>query len=561
MSQRALPLEAQRLVELPIEEPMDGEVAALTYTQRYSRTPHAPTMTLRPIQGQMLAEAERAGGLVAMAACGEGKTLTSLLLPSVLKAKRPLILLPASMRAQYKGDRVTYGAHWHLVEMPCMSYEGLSSPSQVTRLNELAPDLIICDEAHHLKNLSSARVKRLEAYLMGSGALFCALSGTLVSRSVREYGHLMNYALGPWSPLPRTNDLIETWAQVIEEGFAPAKQRALHDASAWRFDTDPAEALHKRLRSARGVVITKSQEVGASLVIERRDYRHTARLRESIARLLESQDVVSATSHVLDVDALDSVLASRDLWTPKDAVFSRVWGQLAMGFVYIWDWGDRAPDTEWVEARRAWSSALLWGMEHCGYDSEALLRRDVEAGKVRHKRLVDTLDVWREVEGRPAPLTREVWVDESWVRDVVEWAQSRADAPIVWANAGAVARKVAELTGWAVYGGGKEASERLEAAKHTAHPCIMSIASHGTGKNLQAWGDQIVAHPLSHPARWEQMLARTHRPGQQRDEVMCAVYRHGMFGRAYRRAVDNARYVLDTTGQKQRLTYAREIKP
>ena len=107
MSQRALPLEAQRLVEPPIEEPMDGEVAALTYTKRYSRTPHAPTMTLRPIQGQMLAEAERAGGLVAMAACGEGKTLTSLLLPSVLRAKRPLILLPAAMRAQYEGDRVT----------------------------------------------------------------------------------------------------------------------------------------------------------------------------------------------------------------------------------------------------------------------------------------------------------------------------------------------------------------------------------------------------------------------------------------------------------------------
>lgn len=561
MSQRALPLEAQRLIELPIEEPMDGEASARAYTALYSRTPHAPTMTLRPIQGQMLAEAKRAGGLVAMAACGEGKTLTSLLLPSVLGAQRPLILLPAAMRAQYEGDRVTYGSHWHLVDMPCMSYEGLSSPSQVTRLRELAPDLIICDEAHHLKNLASARVKRLEAYLLSSGALFCALSGTLVSRSVREYGHLLNYALGVWSPLPRTNDLIDVWAQVIEEGTATPKQRAVHDASAWRFDTDPSEALHKRLRSSRGVVITKSQEVGASLVIERRDYRHSAKLRDSIARLLESQDVVSATSHVLDVDALDSVLASRDLWTPKDAVFSRVWGQLAMGFVYVWDWGERAPDTEWVEARRAWSSALLWGMERCGYDSEALLRRAVEAGEVRHKRLVDALTTWREVEGRPPPFTREIWVDDSWITDVVSWAQSRQEPPIIWCNAGAVARKLAEMTQWPVYGGGKEASERLEAAKHTAHPCIMSIASHGTGKNLQAWGDQIVAHPLAHPARWEQMLARTHRPGQQRDEVKCTVYRHGMFGRAYRRAVDNASYVLETTGQKQRLTYAREIKP
>lgn len=554
-----LPLEAQRLCELPIEEPIDGAPLADKITRAYSVTPQRPSMTLRPIQAQMLAEAKRAGGLVAMVACGEGKTLTSLLLPSALGAKRPLILLPASMRAQYQSDRVFYGEHFNLVPMPHMSYEGLSSPAQVERLNEIAPDLIICDEAHHLKNLKSARVKRLETYLMSSGAMFCALSGTLVSRSLREYAHLANWALGPWSPLPRDNYLIHLWAKVIEDGDATRKERKIYAPSAERFDDDPEKALHKRLRSSRGVVITKSQDVGASLVLETRKYKIPDTLKQSIAVLLETQNVVSATHDHLDADTLQAVVSSSDLWTPQDSVYSRAWPQLIMGFVYIWDWGGRDPDAEWIEARRAWSSAVTWGLDHFPVDSEALLKRAIDKREIRHGRLEGALEQWRAVADREPPTTRAVWVDDTWVKDVASWAQAQSEPPLIWCGLHAVAERLSALTGYAVYGGGDEASRRLDANKHTAHPAIVSITSHGTGKNLQSWGNQIVAHPLAHPARWEQMLARTHRAGQLRDEVRCTVYRHALFGRALNRAKDSARYVYETTGQNQRLLYCSKI--
>jgi hypothetical protein len=145
------------------------------------------------------------------------------------------------------------------------------------------------------------------------------------------------------------------------------------------------------------------------------------------------------------------------------------------------------------------------------------------------------------------------------VEDVAAWALAQVDPPLVWVQLAAVGHKLAELTGFATYGAGAEASERLESARHKAHPAIVSIAAHGTGKNLQAWGNQVIAHPLAHPARWEQMLARTHRPGQRRDEVRATVYVHGLFGRALSRARADARYIYETTGQAQKINTASYI--
>jgi hypothetical protein len=548
-------IELERLRELPLESEVDGAQYVDQLTRMFSKHPEAPRMTLRPLQAAMLVQAVRADGLVALAGCGSGKTLTSLLLPLILGAERPLLILPASMRAQNLSDQREYAEAWSLRPVEIMSYESISSPKQQAVLDEMQPDLIICDEAHYLRNLKSARVRRIEAYLLKSKARFCALSGTLVSRSLREYAHTLNWALKMWSPLPRSNALIEVWARVIEEGDAPQDQRAWVDE---RLPPGPSleDRFHHRLRGSRGVVISSDERVSASLVFERRKFKLSDNLKTSISRLLATQDVVSATHEIVDEQTVDMMLRSSALWSPQDAIYSRVWAQRLMGCVYVWEWGNRAPDHEWVEARRGWGAAVRHVLDSGRYDSEALLKRDLRAGRYTSPRIVEALSRWDAVADREPPNTEVVWVDESWVRDVVAWAHAQKQPPIIWVQLRAVAEKLKELSGFASYGSGAEDAQKLNDARETAHPCIMSIAAHGTGKNLQAWENQIVAHPLSHPARWEQMVARTHRNGQTADSVRVHYYSHQLFGRALRKARNDAQYIYETTGQEQRLIYA-----
>ena len=111
-------------------------------------------MTLRPIQNEMLWQASVAKGLMGLVGVGEGKTLASFLMPRVLKAERPLLLLPASMRLQAQADWVDYGKHFHLPpHMEMRSYEEIST--QPGLLRALQPDLIVADEVHKLKNSKS----------------------------------------------------------------------------------------------------------------------------------------------------------------------------------------------------------------------------------------------------------------------------------------------------------------------------------------------------------------------------------------------------------------------
>jgi hypothetical protein len=80
---------------------------------------------------------------------------------------------------------------------------------------------------------------------------------------------------------------------------------------------------------------------------------------------------------------------------------------------------------------------------------------------------------------------------------------------------------------------------------------------HGTGKNLQAFANQLVLQPPASGQTWEQLLGRMHRPGQNADEVRCDVLQHTWFAKANLvGALRDARYIEDSQNMRQKLNLA-----
>ncbi len=71
-------------------------------------------MQLRPVQALALHDAGVFGGLFGPVGVGEGKTLITFLLPLVFAARRPLLLLPASLIEKSQRDRLELSRHWRI---------------------------------------------------------------------------------------------------------------------------------------------------------------------------------------------------------------------------------------------------------------------------------------------------------------------------------------------------------------------------------------------------------------------------------------------------------------
>ncbi len=88
----------------------------------------------------------------------------------------------------------------------------------------------------------------------------------------------------------------------------------------------------------------------------------------------------------------------------------------------------------------------------------------------------------------------------------------------------------------------------------------LSIASHGTGRNLQANNESLI---LSFPGSGkvcEQLFGRTHRYGQEADEVYIDFYAPNVdTQKAVEKACRDARYIEQTQGSPQKLCYATWI--
>lgn len=533
---------------------------------------------LRPAQAWALYEAPIARGVFAPIGVGHGKTGLDILMAGVIpNCKLAILLIPPGSRDTVKNEYLLWREHFKVPSlvmgetafivpgMPALHvipYSILSRPESTAILEKMRPDLIISDEGHRLRHRDTAGTGRLLRYAAAhhETTRLCIWSGTFAKGSIKNFAHLLAFALGENSPLPLDPNIVDEWAPAIDPSDWPAPAGALKKLVA------PGESLytavHRRMVETCGFVATRESAIDASINIME---RKPPSIPEVISKnLVDFRKTWIRPDGEEIVDALEA---------------SRVLRELACGFYYRWKFPHNEPEElilEWFDRRQAWHRELREKLKRpaphldspllCANAAIRFYRR--MAGEAVDSTLpqwaAETWPAWYEIKDSVYHETEPVWLDDYLARDAAAWAAEHRG--IVWYQHEAFGRRVAQLgefaihggAAFAMHGGGIDAEKRILAETGKVS-IIASIKSHGSQRDglQRKFKTQLVANPPSSGDDWEQLLGRLHRIGQEADEVDAWVYRHtSEMAEAIDRAVEQAKFVRGVMGSAQKLLVA-----
>jgi hypothetical protein len=542
----------ERIAKLPRRfwSKEDLEKLSAVLTARY-KTPNG-TQSLFPVQAQILAEAYRMRGCYTSAPVGAGKTLPCLLLPTVLKAKRPCLFVPASLRHKTYKDIKDYRQHWQIPKLPVFSYELLQHANHRNLLDTYSPDLIIADECDRLKINTTPigpRAKRiLEYFQKNPSTMFIGLTGTPVRTSFLDFWHHLLFALKENAPVPLFEHRADEWAQALDP--EPKRTRTSWDSEFMRREPDnlfalgdgteqgtpvekAGECVQKRLTQSWGFVNLQGMSCDQPIYLRRITHRHC----EAPLEVIEAIEVVEESSETLADDILETPL--------EVAAYKR---QLATGFFHLWD---PAPPDCWMQARRKWKSYVRDYLTR-GYgdaDSPALVAQE-NPDHPLFKEWLAVKDTFDEFKNR-----KVAWISDYLIEDVADRVK---EPTLVWVGFVEFAKTLAKRTGWKYYGAGKQDGVALQREKGD-RPVIVSIDAHHYGKNLQAFHRNLVVTPPSAAQVWEQLIGRTHRT-RQKKSVWVDIYTHTPDSvQDFDRAMSRARFEERLTAQPQKLIWSEKV--
>lgn len=491
-------------------------------------------MSLWPIQAIAMAEAFENNGLLACIRVGGGKSLLSQLLPQILEAERPLLLVPAQLKKKtLLQDLPQLRDHWNLhPKYKVWSYSELSSEAKHDALLKYQPDLIVADECHYLRNPGAGRTRRFLRYFKHfPDTKFCGLSGTITKRSIRDYWHLVRLALKNGSPLPLIWTELNDWADALDEGIDETKR--VQPGALLDFCNEGEtvrDGYRRRFVETPGIVTTEEGAIGTTLIIQERELKS------------------------IPIEIHNAFVQLRSKWcTPggeeiTDALsMNRHSKELSVGFYYKWIWPNDEPDYEWLDARRDWKRFVrqtIKTLRKNPFDTELQVAKACASKEL----ISNEYELWKEIKNRVSPITHPVWISEYIVDEIENWLKKNKG--IVWIEHQALGHKLTER-GIKYYGSGDDGI--LDEKDSFA----ASIHAHGTGKNLQRYSKNFFVCVPSAGSIWEQTLGRTHRPGQEAEEVNNDILLHTKeLWSSFWQARRDASYIEATTGQKQKLQYA-----
>ncbi len=513
----------------------------------------------RPMQARALLELPRAEGGIVAAGVGHGKTLVDVETPMVMPGCRTAVLfVPASLRAQLIDlDIPYYGAHWHLPHIAgtswrfgddrptlhILTYSQISRPEFADTLRRINPDLIICDEAHNFKALTSARTIRFLRYLDEFPATrLVVLSGTVASRSVRDFAHLAERALKKASPLPLNRNTVNEWASALDVGEAAEPGMLL---KLCKDGENAREGFRRRRNDTLGVIWTDEASTDAGLVI--RAVSPGKIPDELLTHLKNARKGTRPDGEIL-VEAVQVAACAR---------------QLACGFFHKWIYPRNEPAElrlEWFARRQEFNRELREKLKYPreGEDSPGLLVDAAIRATQGYEGPLPVWDAytwpaWAEIMNEVQPQTESVWVDDFVAKSAAEWAKK---APgIVWVEFPVLGREIAKVAGLPWYGRGPVARDAI-VREDGSRSIIASIDAHSDGRNLQMFSRNLLVTPMSDGAQTEQLSGRSHRAGQKAEEVSLEIYQHtAEYRTAFAKAREYARFIFETDGAPQRLCF------
>lgn len=488
-------------------------------------------MSLWRTQIAALRDLVEQSGLIGPIPVGGGKAFVSVLAPVVYGARtpveRPVLFVPPKLRRQTVEEVVPLLAeHWHLHDdLLVLGSNYLSLAQNADMLWVRRPGMIIIDEGHEWKNLQAARVRRLKRYLKAyPETVVVILSGTIARKSIRDYAHLADWALGPGSPVPRNEHEIETWSRCLDPGIEEYDRLA--GGALLRFceeGENAREGFRRRLVETPGVVAGPERALDVSLFIDERKVVVPDTVVEALEKLTRTWETPGG----------EQITEAPQLWFAAR--------QLSCGFYYKLD---PPPPKAWAEARREWKQYVRHTLRYNkrGLDSELQVWNEC----LHTKAAPSVWENWVAIKDTFEPNSVAVWIDDFLVKDAQTWLANNPTG-IVWTEHVAFGEQFNDL----YYGGGTELIG-------VDGPICASVRAHGEGKNLQdRWDKNLVVSCPSAAKTIQQLLGRTHREGQASDVVSADLYFHTQVLRdAWDTAVEQAIYLEETTGNRQKILYA-----
>lgn len=495
---------------------------------------------LKPAQAVALVELHDLGeGAFWPLRPGAGKTLITLLAATVLEAKRALLIVPASGEVKTQRAIQQYARHWRIAPITVVSYEWLSNPKQVDWLASFAPDLVVCDEAHKLKSSGCKVWKRLARYGKAHPEVRCVFAtGTAAGRSIKEYWHYLRAALRSRAPVPSDPMEAVEWAAALDEKvpplsrFKPGPLVTLAPADGPDDITRARRAYMARLTGTPGVISTLEDVPPCDLRVRVHELELPPEVQAMLAAVRDTWTTPGGHQFMLPLD----------MWRHQRT--------LGCGLYDIWD---PLPPQTWRDARREWFS---WANARLSrsrtLDSCVHLIEAIQAGELDDEGRYAAWLAEKRAFGEPNSVA--TWCHTVVLEYAKRWVR---DGGLIWVAQREFGERLARETGLPYFAdGGLDARGNL-VGEYRGPAAIASIAAIREQHNLQHFARNLVTCPPSTGHAWDQLLARTHRDGQDADEVECEVLltsreSYQCLAQAYRDGI----FSQETGGQPHRLVYA-----